>query len=171
MEMQRVMIIGGSGSGKSTLAKRLGLITGLPVVHIDPMFWAPGWHQRSAEETTRLARAAAASEKWIFEGNHSATWRDRLARADTVIFLDVGTLRRMWRIFLRTVKYWGRSRPDMTKNCPEHVDWAFLVWAAGYAKDGRVKALSLLRETPSGKRVVHLTTPAQVDSFLSGAAE
>jgi adenylate kinase family enzyme len=32
------MIIAGSGSGKSTTAIKLGEITGLPVVHIDPMY-------------------------------------------------------------------------------------------------------------------------------------
>jgi adenylate kinase family enzyme len=36
--MHRVAIIGSAGSGKSTLARRLGEITGLPVVHIDTLF-------------------------------------------------------------------------------------------------------------------------------------
>ena len=168
--MQRVMIIGGSGSGKSTLAKRLGRITALPVVHIGPMYWAPDWQQLPADETTRLACAAAKEEKWIFEGNHSATLADRLARADTVVFLEVGTLRRLWRIVLRTLKYWGRSRPDMVEGCPERFDWGFLVWAAGYAGDGRVRALRFLEEIPEGIKVVRLSTDTQVERFLVEAS-
>lgn len=39
--MKRVMIYGGSGSGKSWLTQKLGYITGLPVVHIDSMYWKP----------------------------------------------------------------------------------------------------------------------------------
>jgi adenylate kinase family enzyme len=41
--MQRVLVLGSSGSGKSTFARKLGEITGLPVVHIDQLFWEPGW--------------------------------------------------------------------------------------------------------------------------------
>lgn len=58
---RRIMIIGGSGSGKSTLARTIGGLTGLPVIHIDPMYWAPGWVQRSPEETRALSLAAAPS--------------------------------------------------------------------------------------------------------------
>ncbi len=42
--MKCIMIIG--GSGKSTLARRLGEITGLPVVRIDPMFYTVGCPER-----------------------------------------------------------------------------------------------------------------------------
>ena len=48
--MQRVMIVGQPGSGKSTLARRLGQLTGIPVVHIDTIHWQPGWVERSAAE-------------------------------------------------------------------------------------------------------------------------
>ena len=40
--MKRVVIFGRGASGKSTLAKRLGEITGLPVVELDEIFWQPG---------------------------------------------------------------------------------------------------------------------------------
>lgn len=40
--MKRVMIFGGAGSGKSTLARKIGARTGLPVIHIDPIYWEPG---------------------------------------------------------------------------------------------------------------------------------
>ena len=67
--MQRIMIIGGPGSGKSTLARSLGQKLGLPVVHLDPMFWAPGWVQRDSTQTQVLIAAAAARDAWIFAGN------------------------------------------------------------------------------------------------------
>ena len=37
--MKRVMIIGNAGSGKSTLSRKLGELTGLPVVHGDHFQW------------------------------------------------------------------------------------------------------------------------------------
>ncbi|PRD45825.1 DNA topology modulation protein FlaR [Phyllobacterium phragmitis] len=165
--MKRVMIIGGAGSGKSTLARQIGDKTGLPVIHIDPMFWKAGWVQRRPEETTALALKATESEEWVFEGNHSATMDARLARADTLIFLDIGTVRRLWRIALRTLCHYGRTRPDMAEGCPERFDWDFIKWVAGYRRGGRVKALRLIRSAPPHVRMLHLHDPAEVRTFLA----
>ena len=37
--MERVAIVGPGGAGKSTLARRLGELTGLPVIHLDREHW------------------------------------------------------------------------------------------------------------------------------------
>ena len=50
------MIGGGPGAGKSTLARALGARAGLPVIHIDPIHWMPGWVERPAAEKARLRR-------------------------------------------------------------------------------------------------------------------
>lgn len=41
-EAKRILILGCGGAGKSTLARRLGAATGLPVVHLDGLYWQPG---------------------------------------------------------------------------------------------------------------------------------
>ncbi|WP_420959576.1 DNA topology modulation protein FlaR [Brucella sp. IR073] len=164
--MKRIMIIGGAGSGKSTLAREIGERLGLPVIHIDPMYWKPGWVQRTPEETTALALEAARGEAWVFEGNHTATIPARLERADALVFLDIGTIRRLWRVIRRVMKHYGRTRPDMAEGCPERFDWAFLKWVTGYRKNGRIRALKLLKTVPPHVRVFHLRSPAEVRAFL-----
>ena len=53
--MERVMIIGCGGAGKSTLARQLGEKTGLPVVHLDQIYWSPGnWQHLEKEEFKHL---------------------------------------------------------------------------------------------------------------------
>ncbi len=50
----RVIIVGNSGSGKSTLAREMGERFGLPVVHLDKLFWLPNWIERSAADIDKL---------------------------------------------------------------------------------------------------------------------
>lgn len=173
--MQRVMIIGGSGSGKSTVARRLGNITSLPVIHIDKLFWLPEWVERPKAERDRLMREAIAAERWIFDGNYSSTFDERAARADTIVFLDIATARRIARVVWRTAIHFGRSRPDMTEGCPERLNADYLDfvvnWVAGYNRRGaRAKALALLEGSPRQATVHHLTSPRDVERFLAGVA-
>jgi hypothetical protein len=41
--VRRVAIIGCGGAGKSTLAQALGACLGIEVVHLDRLYWRPGW--------------------------------------------------------------------------------------------------------------------------------
>lgn len=170
--MQRVMIIGGSGSGKSTVAHRLGDITGLPVIHIDKIHWQPGWVERPEDERYQLICNAVAADRWIFDGNYSSTFELRAARADTIIFLDISTPRRIARVVWRTLSNLGRSRPDMTEECPEALNARFVEfivkWVAHYRTRGaRAKAIALIDAARSRSTVHHLTSPRAVEQFLA----
>ena len=43
MDMRRVLVIGSGGAGKSTFARRLGELLELEVIHLDSLYWSPGW--------------------------------------------------------------------------------------------------------------------------------
>ena len=86
--MERIMIIGCGGAGKSTLARQLGEKLGLPVVHLDQLFWRPGWVNVSREEFDSLHREALAQERWIMDGNFDRTMDARIKRCDTAFSLD-----------------------------------------------------------------------------------
>lgn len=45
--MKRVLIVGSPGAGKSTLAKKLAARTGLPLTHLDDLYWNAGWEKSS----------------------------------------------------------------------------------------------------------------------------
>lgn len=169
--MQRVMIIGGPGSGKSTLARELGAATGPPVVHIDPMYWLPGWVPRPRPDVYAMIREAITADRWVFDGNSSDTLDDRLARADTVVFLDLPTWRRLWRITSRTLRYHGRTRPDMPPDCPERFDAEFFFWWTGcYVLRGSRKiARDFTERARQTHDVYHLRSPRDVEKFLAAA--
>lgn len=63
--MQRIVILGNAGSGKSTLARALGKRLDLPVVHLDTLFWEPGWVEPDAEQFRLRVSEAIATDAWI----------------------------------------------------------------------------------------------------------
>ncbi len=103
------------------------------------------------------------------DGNYSRTWQMRLERTDTVIFLDISTPVRLWRVLSRIAKGYGRDREDLGPGCPEKLDLDFVFnWVARYSRRARPKAMELMSDGgPAGHlRRVHLATPAAVTGFL-----
>ncbi|MBR9763923.1 MAG: hypothetical protein GYB53_10460 [Rhodobacteraceae bacterium] len=165
--MQRIMIIGGPGSGKSTLARQLGARLGLPVIHADHFYWAPGWVMRPAEEIQRDFDTAAQGAAWVFEGNHSASWDTRAARARMIIWLDLPPALLVWRVTRRALSNWGGTRPDMAPGCPERIDADFLRFTWDM-RQRRPRFEALLDRWATRKPVHHLRSPRAVRRFLDG---
>jgi adenylate kinase family enzyme len=164
--MKRVMILGQPGAGKSTLARLMGEKTGLPVFHMDLIHWLPGWVERDKSEKIALAHEVESRDVWIFEGGLSATYDNRLTRADTLIALDFPLWLRAWRVFKRTVRDYGRSRVDLPENCPEQFDPEFWRWIWNTRKINRDRMLAMAETAPAEKQVFILRTPRQVRKFL-----
>lgn len=166
--MKRVMIVGGPGSGKSTLARSLSDVTGLPVFHMDHLHWKAGWVERARVEKVPMALEIEARPSWIFEGGLSATYDNRLARADTLVWLDLPVRLRLWRVMMRTFKHRGQSRPDLPEGCPEGMSFhtlAFFYYIWRTRQSHRVKLLPL-KTRRSDVSVFHLRRPIDVERFL-----
>ncbi|MEM9797267.1 MAG: AAA family ATPase [Pseudomonadota bacterium] len=159
------MILGGPGSGKSTLARQIGVRTGLPVHHMDRIHWLPGWVMRDRTERIAMANAVEAQDAWVFEGGLSATYDNRAARADLIVWLDLPIVLRLWRVVMRWRDYRGSSRPDLPAGCPEQLDPEFLLWIVTSRRRTRRRIRMLLAGPGKGK-AVHLTRPRQVRVFL-----
>lgn len=164
--MRRVMIIGQPGSGKSWLARALGDATGLPVVHIDLIHWKSGWVERSAAEKDKLVAEVHAQDSWIFEGGHSRSWSERMARADTCIWLDVPLWKRSWRVFRRTIQHYGQPRPDLPEGCPERFNWEFIRWIWNTRNTGRIRPQAIRDNPPAHLTFHHLRRNSEVRVLL-----
>ena len=163
--MERIMIIGCGGSGKSTLAQQLGKELDLPVVHLDKLFWTPGWVSVPKKEFDRRHQAAIAQEKWIIDGNFDRTIPLRLQRCDTVIYLDFSRLACLLGVLKRVLTTYGKVRPDMGEGCPERIDLDFLKWVWNFNKNKRERNYRLLNDT-EGVRVIILKNRRAVKRFL-----
>lgn len=165
--MQRIMIIGSCGSGKSTISHKIQKATGLPLYHLDQYYWKPNWTETPNEEWGKIVSELAAKDQWIIDGNFGGTMDIRFERADTVVFMDVTTVKCLWRVLGRIYKYHGQVRPDMPQGCKERFDFDFLHYVATYnliRKKGLLKKLDALR---GDKRIITLKNDADIQAFLS----
>ena len=165
--MERILIIGCSGAGKSTLARQLGEKTGLPVIHLDALFWKPGWVESSREEFDARLLAELEKPAWILDGNYARTLPVRLEKCDTVIYLDFSRLACIWGVLKRVITTYGTVRPDMAEGCPERFDWEFLKWVWNFQARNREKMQAQLRQVPPENLIV-LGNRRAVKKFLAG---
>ena len=164
--MRRITIVGSPGAGKSTLARRLGLALGIPVIHLDALFWRPGWVETPRDEFIERQCRALAGEAWIVDGNYGAAMDLRLAAADTILFLDAPRLVCLWGAVSRAIRHAGRTRPDMGPGCPERIDLEFMRYVWRFRRDKRPALLRKLRVLEGEKRVVRLSSRAEARAFL-----
>ena len=168
--MQRIVILGNSGSGKSTLAREIGKRLDLAVVHLDPLFWEPGWVEPDNQVFRERLRQAIAGDAWVCEGNYSRRTFDlRLPRADLIIWLDTSRLTCLLRVILRSAL--NRPRADLPVGCAERLDKAFLgflkfVWHFDRVNRPGIEAnrLAIGSQIP----VVYLRGSQQISAFLAG---
>ncbi|MFM5955410.1 MAG: topology modulation protein [Novosphingobium sp.] len=166
--MNRVLVIGSPGAGKSTLSHALAAATGLPLHHLDRMFWLPGWIERDRDEGRAILEQVLAQDRWIIDGNYGSTLPLRIARADTVVWLDYPTHLCLRRALKRWWNFRGTSRPDMTEGCPERLDLEFLLYIAAFRSNWQARNAAALAGFAG--LVVRLKSPAQAQDWLAGLA-
>lgn len=164
--MRRVNVIGSGGAGKSHFSTRLSRATGLPVIHLDTLYWKPGWVESGQPEWTETVARLCDAERWVMDGNYGGTLDMRMAACDTVVFLDMPRWLCVLRVMKRYVQYRGRARPDMATGCPEQLSLAFLRWIWRYPRERRPKVLALLDTLSAEQQAVVLQSEADVDHFL-----
>jgi hypothetical protein len=123
--MDRIAIIGCGGSGKTVLARRLADRLGLTVSNLDALYYDDGWNPTPPEKFAAIQRELVAADRWIIEGNYASTLPIRLARADTVIFLDLPARTCLWGIAQRCWRYRGGQHTD---GVYDRITWSFITY-------------------------------------------
>jgi len=165
--MERILLLGCSGSGKSTLARTLGERLGLPVVHLDRLYWQSGWVNVTNEVFDARLAEALQQPRWVIDGNYDRTLARRLTDCDTAVYLDYSRLMCLAGVCRRGAANRGRTRPDMAEGCPERVDAAFLRWIWNFRRKERPKALALLDEAEKrGVTVLRFTSRRECRKWM-----
>lgn len=149
--VQRVVILGRGGAGKSTFAKKLGEVTGLPVIELDKHFWQAGLIPTSRARWTEIQETLASKDAWIMDGD-LGRYDDlsvRLKAADTVLVLDFGLLLCLARALRRS-----RERAE------------FWCWLAGWRWRERPKIRRAIAEHASHAHVRTFSDPEELELFF-----
>lgn len=160
--MKKVIVIGCPGSGKSTVSRALQNKTGIPLYHLDMMYWNAD--KTTVEKSVFLERLFAVLEKdeWIIEYNYGSTMELRMVACDTVIFLDYPL-----DVCLDGIKERrGKPRSDMPWIETEE-DAEFTGFIKNYNEQQKPKVLELI-EKYSDKNIIIFKSREQADSFLNG---
>lgn len=145
--MKRVLVIGGNGSGKSTFSIALAEKTGIPVVHLDKLYWRDNWTSVSRDEFDSLLSEELNKDSWIIDGNYTRTMTERLKYCDTVFYFDFSTIRCLLGVTSRVIKSYGKTRPDMADNCPERFSLEFYKGILSFNKRNRKRTAAALDDS------------------------
>ena len=149
--MERVIVIGCPGSGKSTFSRELHRITGLPLCHLDLLFWNADRTFVSREVLLERLEPILTSERWVIDGNYSSTMELRMQACDTVIFLDYPTEVCIEGYLERR----GRDRSDMPwTEASDEIDEEFLAMIRNYDRDNRPEVLALLKKYSDRRQII-----------------
>lgn len=153
--MKRVVILGRGASGKSTLAKRLGELTGLPVIELDKVFWRSDLVATPRNEWIEAQKLLVAKENWIMDGDlgQSDVVEVRLRAAEVIILLDYSLGRCAWRAIWRS-----RERAD------------FWWWVLMYRRQSLPVLMKAIAKHAPNKELRVFRSPASLKRFVDHLA-
>jgi adenylate kinase family enzyme len=170
----RILVYGVTGSGKTVLAERISRTTGIPWHAVDELTWDPGWIEVPEDEQRRRIAAICAGERWVLDTAYGK-WLDvPLARVELIVALDFPRWRSLSRLIRRSVAHAIDGKPICNGNRESFrnllsrrsiVRWHFKSFSR---KRARIRGWET---DPGAPTVVRLTSPQQVERWLSRQAQ
>jgi adenylate kinase family enzyme len=169
--MRRIAILGPPGAGKSWLGRQLADLLGLPVIHLDRLYWKPGWVAPPASEWQATQLRELERDSWIADGIQEGRidanlWLDA---ADTIVFMDVSPLTSIRRVTKRRLD--SVDGPEMPADCKPAPFYRafprFLQFLGIYRRVIRPQVLADLARREQRQEVAILRNEEDVQRFLA----
>jgi hypothetical protein len=93
---------------------------------------------------------------------------ERLAGADTAIFIDRSTIGCLVGVVRRRLRYRGGVHPD--SGVADFINWEFVRWIATFRRRHRTRVLALLARHAVSTKVVVLRSTREIDVYVRSLA-
>ena len=166
--IRKVIIIGCPGSGKSTFARALHEKSGLPLFHLDMMYWNADRTVVAKDVFLGRLQEVLQKERWIIDGNYGSTMELRMAACDAVFFLDYPLEVCLAGVAARR----GQARPDIpwVEPVDGELDEEFMTLIQRFEQDHRPRILELL-EKYVDKEIIVFRSREEAQAYLAPIEE
>ncbi len=159
--MHKIIVIGSPGAGKSTFSRKLQVMTGLPLYHLDTVWDKPDKTTIKKEEFDAWLANVTKEERWILDGHYSRTLETRFQACDTVFLLDYSVEACLEGISARL----GQKRTDMPW-IETAIDEEFRQWVMDFPTKALPKAYDLIKKHGKDKKVFIFKSREETDNFI-----
>lgn len=162
-DMKKVIVIGCPGSGKSTFSQALQRIIGLPLYHLDLLYWNADRTVVPKSVFRKRMHDTIGKDAWIIDGNYASTMEVRIQACDTIFFLDYPVDVCLEGVNSRK----GKQRADMPwfESVDEDTDEEFISLIKNFDSESRPMILELL-EKYSDKNIITFHNREEADHFF-----
>ena len=151
MVKKKIIVIGCPGSGKSTFCRRLHELTGIPLYHLDMLYFNADRTIVEREVFMERLNGVLERDSWIIDGNYLRTMQLRMGKCDAVFFLDYPADVCEQGILARR----GKPRSDMPwTEMPQETDEELLQRVRNFQTESRPRIMELLSVRPEEMLVV-----------------
>ncbi len=165
--LRRIAILGITGSGKSWAGRRLVQMTGLPLFHMDALFWKAGWTEVPEADYIRGQAELLRNEMWIIEGYIDPPLVERVKQAELIIYLDYSGWLCALRYAKRALEFRNVARPELPPDCFDTFTWRrFWMILTRREREQIELTLALL---PNTAKILRISSPTAFDRYLQTA--
>lgn len=162
---KKIAVVGITGAGKSTFSRKIAEKTGLPLFHMDSLFWRGKWEEVPEDEYLRKHNEILANnDSWVIEGWIHAKMANRLQQADLILYLDYPG----WLVAVRYVQRWFKhrkvARPELPPESRERLRLRWLVLA--FFRNERSDIEATLTKAGAESKVVRFSSPKEARAYL-----
>ena len=156
---KKIAVVGCCGSGKSTFSKQLAEITGLPIYHLDNIYWQPDKSHLNKRDFIKQQKKILKRNNWIIDGNYGKTMKYRVKRSDLVYFFDLPA-----DICIKGVLSREKNRDDIA--CELEPDQELIDFIKNYSAKTRPNVINLFNKYKNVK-VIMFMSHSEVDDYLN----